>query len=73
MTTLTASPDVPKQELAEEERQQKMWDYYEQEVLRGLESGPPVPLTPEYWEKLRKEAQQRREAQKAVATMFKEE
>jgi hypothetical protein len=26
-----------------------MWDYYEREVIRGLESGPPIPLTPEYW------------------------
>jgi methionyl-tRNA formyltransferase len=35
--------------LAEEEHKRKIWEYYEQEVLRGLESGPPIPLTPEYW------------------------
>ena len=28
MSTLTAPPTVAEPELAEEERQQKMWDYY---------------------------------------------
>jgi len=37
------------EQLAEAQRQRKIWDYYEQEVLKALESGEPIPLTPEYW------------------------
>jgi len=60
MSTFTAPPHVAEQEFSEEERQQKMWDYYEQEVIRGLESGPPIPLTPEHWgEFLRKRAERK--------------
>ena len=67
MSTLTPPPrSIPKQEIAEEE-QQEIWDYYEQEVLHGLASGPPIPLTPEYWnEFLRK-----REERKAVRQVGK--
>ena len=49
MSTLTAPPNVAERELTDEQRQRKIWDYYEREVIHGLESGPPVPLTPEYW------------------------
>lgn len=35
-------------------------------LLEGLESGGPVPVTPEYWNKLRQEAANRRAKQKAV-------
>ena len=63
MSTLTASQDVAEPELSEEKR--KMWDYYEQEVLKALESDVRIPETPEFWENLRKEAQQRREIRKA--------
>ena len=65
MSTLTAPPNTAEQEPTEEERQQKMWDYYEQEVLRGLESGPPIPLTPEFWIKMRAEIEQRLQAKRA--------
>ena len=61
MTTLTAPPNVSKQ-AAEEERQREMWDYYEQEVLHGLESGPPIPLTPEYWNEFLRKREERKAA-----------
>jgi len=38
--------------LAEAERQRKITAYYEREIQRGLDSGPPIPLTPEFWDKL---------------------
>ena len=60
MSTLTAPPNAVEQELADEERQQEMWEYYERKVIRGLESGPPIPLTPEYWgDFLRKREEQK--------------
>ena len=65
MSTLTAPQDVA--ELSEEER--KMWDYYEQEVLKALESDVRIPETPEFWENLRKEAHQRREIRKTSVAL----
>lgn len=68
MSTLTAPSHAAEQELTEEERQQKMWEYYEQEVIRGLESGPPIPLTPEFWVKIREEIEQRLQAKRTEKT-----
>ena len=65
MSTLTAPPNVAEQELTEEEQQQKMWDYYEQEVIHGLESGSPVALTPEYWSEFLRKREERRIARQA--------
>ena len=48
--------------LAEAERQRKIWDYYEQEVTRGLASGPSIPLTPEYWNEFLRKREERRNA-----------
>ena len=67
MSTLTAPPNIAEQELADEERQQKMWDYYEQEVLKAIESDTWIEGTPEFWDKLRKEAHERREVRKRSA------
>ena len=69
MSTLTAPQSVAESELAEEERQRKIWDYYEQEVLKALESDVRIPGTPEFWEKLRKEVHQRRESRKTSAAL----
>ena len=66
MSTLAAPPNVSTQ-IAEEERRQKVWDYYEQEVLKAIESDTWIPGTPEFWEKLRHEAHERREARKTSA------
>jgi len=65
MSTLTAPPHVAEQELTEEERQQKVWDYYEQEVIRGLDSGPSIPLTPEYWSEFLRKREERNAARQA--------
>ena len=64
MSTLTAPPNLAEPKLTDEERQQKMWDYYEQEVLKAIESDTWIEGTPEFWEQLRKEAHERREARK---------
>ena len=66
MSTLTAPPNVAEQELTEEERQRKMWDYYEQEVLRGLNSGQSIPLPPDFWDEIREEVRQRLRTQQIV-------
>ena len=58
MSTLTASPHVAEQELTEEERQQKITAYYEREIQKGLNSGPPIPVTPEFWDELNAEIEQ---------------
>jgi len=60
MSTLIASPNVAERELTDEQRQRKIWDYYEQEVMRGLESGPPIPMTPEYWSDFLQKREERR-------------
>jgi hypothetical protein len=56
------------EKLAEAEQQRKIWDYYEQEVLRGLNSGSPIPLTPDFWDEIREEVKQRLQAQQAEET-----
>ena len=66
MSTLTAPPNIAEPELTEEER--KMWDYYEQEVICGLESGPPIPFTPEFLITIREEVEQRLQAKRAGKT-----
>ena len=71
MSLLTAPPNVAEPELTEEEQQQKMWDYYEQEVLKAVESDTWIQGTPEFWERLRKEAHERREARN-YETIFNE-
>ena len=57
MTTLTAPPNVSKQ-AAEEERQREITAYYEYEIQRGLDSGPPIPVTPKFWDELNAEIEQ---------------
>ena len=59
MSTLSAPPNVPTQ-AAEEERQQKITAYYEREIQKGLESGPPIPVTPEFWDKLNADIEEER-------------
>ena len=62
MSTLAAPPIVPKhvaeQSLAEEERQRRITAYYEREIQKGLESGPPIPVMPEFWDELNAEIEQ---------------
>jgi hypothetical protein len=55
------------EKLAEAQRQRKIWNYYEQEVLKAIESDTWIEGTLEFWEKLRQGAHERREARKASA------
>ena len=62
MSTLTVPPSVSKQaveqEFTEEERQRKITAYYEHEIQKGLESGQPIPVSPEFWDELNAEIEQ---------------
>jgi len=69
MSTLTAPSNLAEQELADEERQQKMWDYYEKEVLKAIESDRWVPYTPDYFDKMRERVKQRLQAKQAEETV----
>jgi len=51
------------------EDEQEMWDYYEREVLKAINNGKSVPYTPDFWDTLRKEAHERREARKMTMTV----
>ena len=59
---------LAEQRLAEKERIQAIRDYYEQECLKALEGGPPIPLTPDFWDKVRENVRQRRQAKQAEKT-----
>ena len=66
MSLLTAPPDVAESELTDEE--QKMWDYYEQEVLKAVESDRWIPYTPDYFDKMRERVRQRLQAKQSEET-----
>ena len=66
MSTLTAPQDVAEAELTEED--QKMWDYYEQEILKTLKKGKSVPYDAEFWENIRADVEQRLQAKQAEKT-----
>ena len=55
--------------LAEAEHKRKIRDYYEREVMKAIESDTWTEGTPEFWEKLRKEAHERRESRKNSAAL----
>ena len=65
MSTFTAPPNVAEQELTNEEQQRKIWDYYEQEVLKAIESDRWIPYTPDFFDKIREEVRQRLRAKQA--------
>ena len=58
MSTLTAPQDVAEPELTEEDRQRRITAYYEREIQKGLDSGPSIPITPEFWDELNAEIEQ---------------
>jgi len=68
MSTLTAPPIVAEPESTEDERQQAMWDYYEREVLKAIESDRWIPYTPDYFDKIRERVRQRHQAKQAEET-----
>ena len=63
MSTLTAQQNVAESELSEEER--KMWDYYEREVLKAIESNTWTEVTPEYWSEFLRKREERKAARQA--------
>ena len=68
MSLLTAPPNVAEPELTEEEQQQRMWDYYEQEVLKAVESDTWIPYTEDYFDKVRERVKQRLQEKRAKET-----
>ena len=70
MSTLTVPQDVAEAgvqpELTEDDR--KMWDYYEQEILKTLEKGKSVPYNSEFWDKIHADVEQRLQAKRAEKT-----
>lgn len=51
-------------ELVRRDQKERAHDRLEALLLEGLESGNAVPVTPEYWNKLRQDLQARRDAKK---------
>lgn len=43
----------------EQERQQQEFARLEAEIIKGINSGPGTPMTPENWQKLRREVRRR--------------
>jgi hypothetical protein len=51
--------------LAEEEHVRKIWAYYEKEVMNAIESDTWIPYTPDFWDKIHEDIEQRLQAQQA--------
>ena len=51
-------------ELIRSDQKQKAWAILEAEALKGIESGPSVPMTKEDWTDIRNEVRRRHEARK---------
>jgi len=47
------------EQLIEGERKKRLEEYYLEECRKGLASGPPIPITPDYWDKLADRIEQR--------------
>ena len=64
------------EQLAEAQRQRKIWDYYEQEVLKAIDSADKGKGTiikteedrEKFWDNLRADVEQRRKARQAEKT-----
>jgi antitoxin ParD1/3/4 len=51
-------------ELIRADQKQQAWAVLEAEVLKGLDSGPSVPMTSEDWESIRAEVRERFDGRK---------
>jgi len=51
-------PDQYFEQLLEEEQRRKRDDYYMEKVREGLESGPPILVTPGFWDEIADEVEQ---------------
>ena len=45
-------PDQYIEQLLKEEKQRRLEEYYMKEVQKGLDSGPPIRVTPGFWDDL---------------------
>jgi hypothetical protein len=65
ITTLNKTLSNPSQQFvaeqtAEEEQLRKIDEYHWKLVQEGLASGPPIPMTEEYWNNFLRKAEERR-------------
>ena len=70
MSTLTVPQDAAEADVQPEltEEKRKMWDYYEQEVMKAIENDKWVPYNAEFWDKIHADVEQRLQAKKATKT-----
>ena len=52
-------PDQYFEQLLEEEQRRRLEEYYMEECRKGLESGPSIPITPDFWKNLVAKAEQK--------------
>ena len=45
-------PDQYIEQLLEKEQRRRLEEYYMEECRKGLESGPSIPVTPDFWKNL---------------------
>jgi len=57
-------PEQYVEQLLEEERRRRIDEYYMEKCREGLASGPPIPVTPGYWEELADRIERRFEKRK---------
>ena len=50
-------PDKYFEQLLEEERRRELDDYYMEKVREGLASGPPIRVTPGFWDRIADEVE----------------
>jgi len=57
------------EQLLEEERQKRLEEYYYEKCLEGLASGPPIPITPDFWDEIKRGILQRYEDRRKKEAM----
>jgi hypothetical protein len=53
---------------SEEEQRRELEEYYWQEVQKGLNSGPPIKVTPGYWQEIASRVERKVEERNRKAT-----
>ena len=62
-------PDQYFEQLLEEERQRRLEEYYLEKCREGLASGPSIPITPAFWEDIKRGILQRYEERRKKEAM----
>ena len=57
------------EQLIEEERQKRLEEYYYEKCLEGLASGPSIPITPDFWDEIKRGILQRYEDRRKKEAM----